>query len=232
MVSGGGDSGRCDLLPLWPRSFLESLKGLCGTTARTSRSLFRTQRATFLRSVFNVWAGVGEAVTEYRKDPHSIRNWYDKLVDGIGHRKSSFCDVDVMEFTPTRLMIAHNRSASRALVVELKHEHERMLAGQEETLRWLASRSGFTVWLVTQRVDNMVGWNDFALSPSVPSVSITRGQFRDKYHRWWNERITFATNQPVQLDEWPQLVTVGRSPKCIHRPEFIVDGRCWICGNV
>jgi hypothetical protein len=32
----------------------------------------------------------------------------------------------------------------------------------------------------------------------------------------------------VKSDDHVRRVT----PQCIHRPEFIEDGRCWICGNI
>lgn len=122
-------------------------------------------------------------MTQYQKDPGSIRNWHDRLVQGIGHRGSSFSDLDVIEVSP--MLITHDRATNRALIVELKHQNERMKASQEETLRWLATLPWFTAWLVIQREDGTIGWYDFRDSEAIAPARLSVAAFRDLYAQWW-----------------------------------------------
>jgi hypothetical protein len=116
------------------------------------------------------------------KDPTSITNWADRVLAGVGHRGSSFCDVDHVEYRP-KMIVADDGVTHRFIVQELKHEGERTAVGQRRLLEALAQVPEFTVWGITQRIDRTVGWQDFRTGGT---AIISEQEWRTRYQRWWN----------------------------------------------
>jgi len=118
-------------------------------------------------------------MTKLRKAPDSINNWFDELVDGIGHRESSFSNID-------RLVVAHDGAKRRFLICELKHEGEALPGGQAWMLRDLARLPSVTVIQVV-RLNGLVGLRRFDVLRNEDEMEILAlDEFRRRYARWWN----------------------------------------------
>src|SRR5687767_13284568 len=98
-------------------------------------------------------------MTVLRKDAASITNWADRILAGVGHRGSSFCDVDYMTMCP-KMIVTDDAVTHRFIFQELKHEGERGSHGQTRLLEALAQVPEFTVWGIVKRIDGTVGWKD------------------------------------------------------------------------
>jgi hypothetical protein len=125
---------------------------------------------------------VGEAVTQHRNDPTRRSNWFDRALDGIGHRGSSFCDVDAL---------THDDMTDRFLFQEFKNAGETMQAGQSKLLKGLARQDWVTVWSVRRRHDSGVDWYDVARGGPIEAITVE--EYRARFARWW-------ANQPVVVD--------------------------------
>jgi hypothetical protein len=117
-------------------------------------------------------------MTQYRNDPQRISNFFDQLIAGIGHRGSSFSDLDA---------ITHDKTTDRFLVQEFKHADETFPAGQRCLLAALAVHSSglFTVWVVVKRPHDLVlfEW------PCQVGTPITYAEYRDRFAAWWGGAI-------------------------------------------
>lgn len=127
-------------------------------------------------------------MTQYKKDPTSISNWADRVLKGVGHRGSSFCDVDAIAYKP-KMIVADDGVTHRFIVQELKHEGEPSSAGQIRLLENLAQVPEFTVWGITKRIDGSVGWKDFKTGGT---MIISEQEWRARYQRWWD--LNFAVS--------------------------------------
>jgi hypothetical protein len=136
-------------------------------------------------------------MTRHRKYPDAISNYFDELLDGIGHRGSSFCDIDA---------ITHDMATGRFLVQEFKNEGESVPSGQRMALRALSGLQGVTVWLAIRQNDGRIGFAEFPES-IVRSISVQ--DYKAKYQRWWANSPHADPSQhyqvSVEMDEFSQL---------------------------
>ena len=134
-------------------------------------------------------------------DLDPISNYFDKLLDGIGHRGSSFTDIDA---------VSHDESTSRWLFQEFKGPRESLNRGQARHLKGLARQDYLTVWCVRKRGDGLVDWCDVA---SRRAETITVDEYRERFRRWWDRKpivpqgataaapIIDAPMQPLTADD-------------------------------
>lgn len=114
-------------------------------------------------------------MTVLRKEADNVSNYFNALENGIGHRGSSFCDVD---------RLTHDGATNRFLVCEFKRSSEPLAPGQEWALRELARIPQMTVWLARARADGFIGFREF---PSDLEHVITEEQYQTRVRDWWNE---------------------------------------------
>jgi hypothetical protein len=120
-------------------------------------------------------------MAQLRKDPNHIGNFFDTLVEGIGHRGSSFADIDG---------VTHDMNGNRFLFQEWKHEGETVAGGeylgygQRVLLEGLAKLG--TVWLIVKRNDGRLGFSQ-PDSPRWPKLEeiITPEEYQKRYRAWW-----------------------------------------------
>lgn len=116
-------------------------------------------------------------MTQYRNDPDRQSNYFDDILSGIGHRGSSFSDIDA---------ITHDGATCRFLVQEFKHEGERLSGGQHWMLKDLAKvPDHFTVWVVRRRNDGRIDWADMR---NGTLYVLTVEQYQEKFRQWWNHK--------------------------------------------
>jgi hypothetical protein len=112
-------------------------------------------------------------VTQLRFHPGSISNYFDMLLNGIGHRGSSFSDIDA---------VSHDKSTHRFLLQEFKREGEEIPIGQHWMLQDLARlKPAFTVWHVIRRADGAIGFAEYGTALSV----ITVNEYQERFRSWW-----------------------------------------------
>lgn len=132
-------------------------------------------------------------MTQLRHCKCDNSNHFDVVYDGIGHRGSSFSDIDA---------ISHDGRTGRFLLQEFKREGERrdqaqhwMLQELSRTLRKLPKH--FTVWIVERRSDGLYGWAEYGEQARV----ITRDELRARFRAWWDDRpftaVPVAASAPV-----------------------------------
>ena len=83
-------------------------------------------------------------MTQLRKQKDAISNHFDELLAGIGHRGSSFTDVDGL---------VHDSKTNRFLMLEFKQDGEELNFGQEWALEEFAKQPGCSViaiWLTSK----------------------------------------------------------------------------------
>jgi hypothetical protein len=139
-------------------------------------------------------------MTILRVDPESISNWFDRVLAGIGHRGSSFTDVD---FLGVRAL-THDGLSRRFLFQEFKRPGEVCSNGQWWALYDLARQPNTTVWLVTQceglqAVDLLA----FKEVPRDGLLDARKGLSLDDYRRefadWWNRAPVAPTPDAAAL---------------------------------
>ena len=112
-------------------------------------------------------------MTFRRNDPNGLSNYFDQLLNGIGHRGSSFSDVDA---------ITHDEVADRFLFQEFKRHDERLNRGQARLLLGLSRKNYITVWCVRQLRDGTLEWCDVATRQrAILSVE----EYQDLFRQWW-----------------------------------------------
>jgi len=104
----------------------------------------------------------------------SISNYFDRLLKGIGHRGSSFTDIDAL---------THDEATDRFLFQEFKALGEELSVGQARYLKALARRDFITVWCVRRLGDGRVEWCDVATRER---AVISEQDYRSKFAAWWN----------------------------------------------
>jgi hypothetical protein len=76
-------------------------------------------------------------MTAFRADPDGPENFFDRLFSGIGHRGSSFTDVDGL---------SHDVASNRFLMFEYKRPFEKMSKGQQMALFAFSALPGCEFW--------------------------------------------------------------------------------------
>lgn len=112
-------------------------------------------------------------VTVLRRDLSHINNYFNRLYEGVGHRGSSFADIDA---------VTHDGRTQRFLFQEFKHEGEPCSPGQLYLLRSLARLPGATCWYVLLQDDGDVRWADMRYE-TVDVISPER--LRALFEQWW-----------------------------------------------
>jgi hypothetical protein len=120
-------------------------------------------------------------MTQIRCAPASISNYFDDLLKGIGHRGSSFTDIDAA---------THDEATDRWLFQEFKGPDETLNRGQARHLLGLARQDYATVWCVRKRHDGYLDWCDVR---SRQSGVITTGEYQARFRRWWNREPVIPT---------------------------------------
>lgn len=132
-------------------------------------------------------------MTQLRFHPRSISNYFDKILHGIGHRGSSFSDIDA---------VSHDGKTGRMLLQEFKGEHEALDPAQHWMLQDFArSRrcpqcrvvipSHFTVWRAIRRDDGCIGLAVYGASGEMGPIDIlTVDEYRARFAAWWSNAAT------------------------------------------
>lgn len=134
-------------------------------------------------------------MTQLRSQRGAISNFFDRVLSGIGHRGSSFMDIDA---------VTHDGSTGRFLVQEFKQAGEAMTRGQYWMLRDLGTKlpSHFTVWMVRRLNDEQIEWAD--ASDEHSRCVLTVPEYRQKFSDWWahadKARAEAQAYQPVNSD--------------------------------
>lgn len=116
-------------------------------------------------------------MTQLRHCKCDNSNYFDRVYEGIGHRGSSFSDIDA---------VTHDLKTQRFLFQEFKREGESQDKAQHWMLKDLCATlrklpQHFTIWIVVRRND---GWFEFAEYGNTPQV-ITRDELRERFAAWW-----------------------------------------------
>jgi hypothetical protein len=142
-------------------------------------------------------------LTQFRKDPHAISNYFDTLVRGVGHRGSSFTDVDA---------VTHDKRTGRFLYQEFKERGEPLRKEQAIYLTDLAKQPGTSVWCVRRLGGAQIEWYDVATRRH---ETIPEDEYRRRFTAWWADTPIVLTSEPaagprglVSVDE--QLHEIGR----------------------
>lgn len=131
-------------------------------------------------------------MTQRRDGRFPERNDFDRLVEGVGLRGSSFMDLDVL---------VHDGETHRFLGIELKRAGESCNRGEWITLADLALEPRWTVWYVMFMNDGQLAWADLRLPESITPIS--REGFLERYRCWWQNR--YSLDRFVQFDEEVRL---------------------------
>ncbi len=156
-------------------------------------------------------------MTVLRRNTTAISNYFDRITRGVGHRGSSFTDVD-------SLVITHDKDRGVALVQEFKHETEELSVGQRLALEWLATRPGFAVWLLVKRKDGRIGFTDMRSFRMDGQRILTEAQYRARFAEWW-ERSPVRVESTVHTPPPPPPVLPLLAPGARQH------GRCAHCGT-
>jgi hypothetical protein len=149
-------------------------------------------------------------MTQLRKKKDAISNYFDDLLKGIGHRGSSFMDVDA--FT-------HDALTKRWLVQEFKNNEEPLDKAQLWMLRDLATLpKHFTVWLVRRRDDGFLDWADCRDVRATRTV-ISVAEYQQKFRDWWNPK----TGNPKTASNPPVPAVKGGVPKRVERELLVTE---------
>lgn len=144
-------------------------------------------------------------MTQLRNAPSDISNYFDRLLHGIGHRGSSFMDIDRIDCCPIR--VTHDGQTHRFLYQEFKHEGEASNAGQRRTLEALAIVPENTVWVVIKRRDGRLDWGQLTAGRQTQLYTISEVDYRSRYRRWWDNQTTTA---PTTRDGMPTADEIFR----------------------
>jgi hypothetical protein len=143
-------------------------------------------------------------MTQRRNDPDRLSNYFDRLLQGIGHRGSSFSDVDA---------ITHDEFGDRFLFQEFKRADEPLNRGQRRLLMGLARQSYCTVWCVRLMADGNLEWCDVETRTR---AILTPTAYCEKFRHWW----AGAKPIPSKVEVRPvQPPTVGE-PEVMHESEI------------
>lgn len=120
-------------------------------------------------------------MTQLWKDPEAISNWFDAILAGLGHRGSSFTNIDSLVVAA----LTHDGHSRRFLFQEFKRPGEVCRYGQWWALADLARQPNTTVWLVRQCEGlESVEWFDFN---GQPAEILTVEAYRELFAQWWSQ---------------------------------------------
>jgi hypothetical protein len=127
-------------------------------------------------------------VTQLRKDPEAISNRFDAILAGVGHRGSSFTDID-------RLVVAaltHDGYSRRFLFQEFKRVGEECPIGQWWALYDLARQPNTSVWLVKECEDlefiECVTFKEVPKDGILTAERLSLDTYRERFADWWNQK--------------------------------------------
>lgn len=121
-------------------------------------------------------------MTQFRKHPDAISNYFDALLQGIGKRGSSFMNMDA---------VTHDKDTRRFLFMEFKQPGEPLHPATRMVLRDLACLPRCTVWFVRRIDGGLIGFAVFGSGKREEVIS--EREFCERYRRWWsNEPLTAA----------------------------------------
>lgn len=110
-------------------------------------------------------------------DAHS--NYFARLEEGIGHRGSSFTDIDA---------VSHDGRTARFLFREFKGAREILSDGQKRVLMGLAELPRVTCWLVRRQPDNRLLVVEFHRGGIVTlPAEVSEDEYRALYRAWWDQ---------------------------------------------
>lgn len=150
-------------------------------------------------------------MTQLRKHPDAISNYFDLLLSGLGARGSSFTNLDA---------VTHDGVSGRCLIQEFKQEGEPLSIRKRLTLAWLATRPLFTVWVVVKRNDGRIGIAD-ARQLDAGEI-ITVAEYQSRFASWWGGTMPPYVPPAVLVSFWAEPPSAGPCPP---------DGLCEKCGR-
>lgn len=137
-------------------------------------------------------------MTQLRKCRDSISNYFDRVLEGVGHRGSSFTDLDA---------VTHDMSTGRVLIQEMKQYGEPINEGQRRTLEHLSTLPKFTVWVVVKGPRDIIGWREYRTKRA---KWMTENEYRDRFQAWWNN-VEYAPVTQVPPDPVHELALPASS---------------------
>lgn len=145
-------------------------------------------------------------MTIYQKDPDAISNWFNAQLKGIGHRGSSFTDIDFLVVAA----LTHDGYSRRFLFQEFKRPHEETDPAQWWALADLARQPNTTVWLVRQcdglhAVEHTV-FHDTPRSGLLTAETIALEEYRRRYFLWWEQAPAHADDSVPSRIVWAEYV--------------------------
>lgn len=145
-------------------------------------------------------------MTTYRKDPDAISNWFNALLDGVGHRGSSFTDIDSVVVAA----LTHDGRSRRFLFQEFKRPHEETLAGQWWALYDLARQPNTTVWHLRQCEDllsiEFTAFREVPKAGLLTASTIPVAEYRQRFSDWWNHIPEGTTENIEPRVVWSEYV--------------------------
>ena len=136
-------------------------------------------------------------MTELKKNPSAISNYFNRIEAGIAPRGGSFMDADAVDHDDggshsdeqrRTLVFTHDGDGNRFLFRELKEPNELALSlGTRSALRNLSVKPGITVWGVRRLDGEREGKLHFWDARTNREGIITVEAYRAKLNRWWHE---------------------------------------------
>jgi hypothetical protein len=119
-------------------------------------------------------------MTQLRHCKCDNSNYFDRVYEGLGHRGSSFSDIDG---------VTHDAKTQRFLFQEFKQEGEPINPAQHWMLRDLATAfrkvpDHFTIWLVVRRHDGCFDWAVYG--DELRTISLE--ELQQRFVAWWENR--------------------------------------------
>jgi hypothetical protein len=112
-------------------------------------------------------------MTQLRREPDNISNHFDSLFRGLGHRGSSFTNLDGM---------CHDGKTHRFLMLEFKHEQEELNAAVRWSLSDLARLPKVTVWVIWKLPAEQYGVRRL---PDGHDEMMSASELQGAYTNWW-----------------------------------------------
>ena len=133
-------------------------------------------------------------MTQYRKYPDSLSNWFDQVEHGVGKRGSTFTNIDA---------VSHDKETHRFLFREFKQDGESLALAQRWVLSELAHLPGCTVWFVRRCDDGRIGFAQFGTGKYEEIISVE--EYRCRLARWWSNAdlhdAAVSSSGPVSAEE-------------------------------
>lgn len=131
-------------------------------------------------------------MTLLRREATAISNYFDALEADIGHRGSSFSDIDAVSVFIAEggriSAVSHDGRTKRFLFREFKEAHERVSEGQKRLLMGLAWLPHVRVWLVRRTEHGTVTLVEFTGAACTFPLELTPEQYRRRFAAWWEGR--------------------------------------------